>query len=80
MEQSGNWADIEPTEIEEGRSFSVAENDFIDHGVRAREMVKNHNPQTFGEFEVGSSKAADRRNERMMKGTASPIANDPVDW
>ena len=80
MEQSGNWADIEPTEIEEGRSFSVAENDFIDHGVRAREMAKNQRLKAFGEFEVDSSKAADRRNERMMKGTASPIANDPVDW
>ena len=72
MEQSGNWVDIEPTEI--------AEDAFVNAGIRARQMVKNHNPQTFGEFEVGSSKAADRRNERMMKGTASPIANDPVDW
>ena len=81
MEQSGDVVDeFEPTEIEEGRSFSVAENDFIDHGVRAREMAKNQRLKTFGEFEVDSSKAADRRNERMMKGTASPIANDPVDW
>ena len=67
MEQSGDWAGIEPTEME-GRTFSVAESDFIDHGVRAREMQK------------ASSRAADRRNERMMQGTALPVANDPIDW
>ena len=77
--------DLEPTDLE-GRTFSVAEDDFIDHGMRAREMAKNHNARTFGEFEVGSSKAADRRAERMMKGTASPVdgsswpLNDPIDW
>ena len=68
-----DWSiDTEPTEI--------AEDAFVNAGIRAREMAKSHDPQTFGEFEVGSSKAADRRNERMMRGTASPIANDPVDW
>ena len=68
MEQSGDVVDeLEPTEME-GRTFSVAESDFIDHGVRAREMQK------------ASSRAADRRNERMMQGTALPVANDPIDW
>ena len=77
--------DTEPTDLE-GRTFSVAENDFIDHGMRAREMAKNHNARTFGEFEVESSKAADRRAQRMMKGTACPVdsnswpLNDPIDW
>ena len=41
-------------------------------GIDAREQVK------------ASSMAADRRNERMMKGTASPVtrdfSNDPIDW
>ena len=61
MEQSGQAVDEwEPTEI--------AEADFVDAGIRAREMQK------------ASSHAADRRNERMMQGTASPVANDPVDW
>jgi hypothetical protein len=52
----------------EGRTFSVAESDFIDHGVRAREMQK------------ASSRAADRRTEALMRGTAHPVANDPIDW
>ena len=36
-----DWViDTEPTEIEEGFSFSVSENDFIDAGIRAREQAK----------------------------------------
>ena len=47
---------------------------FIQAGIDAREEVK------------ASSRAAERRNERMMKGTATPTdsdtwpLNDPVDW
>ena len=45
---------------------------FIQAGIDAREQTK------------ASSMAADRRNERMMKGTASPVtrdfSNDPIDW
>ena len=42
---------------------------FIQAGIDAREEVK------------ASSRAAERRNERMMAGTASPvISNDPIDW
>jgi len=61
MEQSGGVVDeIEPTEI--------AEDAFVNAGIRAREQAK------------AASRAADRRAERMMQGTASPIANDPIDW
>ena len=46
--------------------------DMVQAGIDAREQVK------------ASSMAADRRNERMMKGTASPVtrdfSNDPNDW
>ena len=42
--------------------------EMIQAGIDAREQVK------------ASSRAADRRNERMMRGTASPISNDPIDW
>ncbi len=46
--------------------------DMVQAGIDAREQVK------------ASSRAADRRNERMMKGTASPVtrdfSNDPIDW
>jgi len=60
MEQSGDWAGIEPTEI--------VEDAFVDAGIRAREMQK------------ASSRATDRRIEALMRGTASPVANDPIDW
>jgi len=42
--------------------------DMMQAGIDAREQVK------------ASSRAAERRNERMMRGTASPISNDPIDW
>ena len=42
--------------------------EFIQAGIDAREQVK------------ASSRAAARRVERMMSGTASPVANDPIDW
>ena len=42
--------------------------EFIQAGIDAREQVK------------ASSRAAARRNERMMAGTASAVANDPIDW
>ena len=56
-----DWTiDTEPTEI--------AEDAFINAGIRAREQAK------------ASSRAADRRNERLARGTASPVFNDPIDW
>ena len=73
MEQSGNSDEWEPTDLD-GRTFTIAEDDFIDAGIQARELQK------------ASSRAADRRAERMMKGTASPVdgsswpLNDPIDW
>ncbi len=42
--------------------------DMMQAGIEAREQVK------------ASSRAAERRVERMMQGTASPLANDPIDW
>ena len=42
--------------------------DMMQAGIDAREQVK------------ASSMAAERRNERMMKGTASPLSNDPIHW
>ncbi len=47
-----DW-DIEPTEIAEGFSFSVTENDFIDAGMQAREQMK------------ATSRAAGRREQRF---------------
>ena len=46
--------------------------DMVQAGIDAREEVK------------ATSRAAERRTERMMKGTASPVSrdfsNDPIDW
>ena len=49
-------------------SVADAALDMIQAGIDAREQVK------------ASSRAAERRNERMMKGTTGTIANDPIDW
>jgi len=65
MEQSGRAAE------DDGFSGSPVTNaalDMIQAGIDAREQAK------------ASSRAAERRNERMMKGTATPISNDPIDW
>ena len=65
MEQSGRWAEIEPTEIAEGSSFTVAEGDFISAGIEAREQVK------------ASSMAADRRAQRFGEFEVKPEGREP---
>ena len=80
MEQSGGAVDeLEPTDLN-GRTFSVAESDFIDHGIRAREQAK------------ATSMAASRRTMRFTRSdtdeTTSEIQkhdlwerpNDPTKW
>ena len=89
MEQSGRVVDeIEPTEIEEFRTFSVAEEDFIDHGMRAREMRKaekmargvsmaaDRRAQRFGEFSVETPD--DRSDQQRVDVWERP--NDPTKW
>ena len=88
MEQSGRVVDdLEPTDLE-GRTFSVAEDDFINAGMDAREQMKS---QTYGEFEVQSTASeahrpfadTDPRTAQLFKGTATAFvspANDPIDW
>tara|TARA_Y100000592_G_C5271760_1_gene222167 strand:- start:217 stop:591 length:375 start_codon:yes stop_codon:yes gene_type:complete len=82
MEQSGGAVDeLEPTDLD-GRTFSVAENDFIDHGIRAREMQKhtsmaaNRRTMRFGEFTVDSKEKP--RSE--IKDVDLWDANDPKNW
>ena len=69
--------DWEPTEIGDGFSFSVTENDFIQQGINARETQKQ------------SSRAATRRNfnlkvkdKRLSKTQTHDVwdANDPRNW
>ena len=80
MEQSGRWAEIDPTDDLTGRTFEIAESDFIQAGIDAREQAK------------ASSRAAERRalnfsarDDRPRSETqkidvwAKP-SNDPADW
>ena len=83
MEQSGQAVDdLEPTDLE-GRVFSIAEDDFIDVGIQAREQAKatsraaERRSMRFGEFQVEDAETVE---QRMMRGTANPVANDPIDW
>jgi hypothetical protein len=73
MEQSGNSDEWEPTDIQPGTSFLIAEDDFIQRGMDAAEQAKMNKAASV-------SRAQDRRNERMMRGTVGMLANDPVDW
>ena len=84
MEQSGREVDeLEPTDLE-GRTFTVAESDFIDHGIRAREMAKTQKATSmaadrrtmrFGEFSVDEPS---KRSEQQ--GVDIWDANDPRNW
>lgn len=86
MEQSGRAVDEwEPTDLK-GRTFSIAEDEFIDTGIAAREQMKT---QRYGEFEVQPAVSeihrpfadSDSRTARLFKGTATAfISNDPIDW
>jgi hypothetical protein len=82
MEQSGGAVDeLEPTDLN-GRTFTVAESDFIDHGIRAREMQKaasraaERRTMRFGEFSVDSAEKP--RSE--IKDVDLWDANDPKNW
>ena len=82
LARPGDWTeDLEPTEIEEGRTFTVAESDFIDHGIRAREMQKatsmaaDRRIQRFGEFSV---ETPDGRSDQQKVDVWD--ANGPKNW
>ena len=81
MEQSGDVVDdLEPTDLN-GRTFTIAEDDFIDAGIQAREQAK------------ATSMAADRRTMRFSNTSADDETtseikshdlwarpNDPLKW
>ena len=74
-----DW-DVDPADLN-GRTFSVAESDFIDHGIRAREMQKatsraaDRRTMRFGEFSVDGTEP---RSE--IKNVDVWDANDPKNW
>ena len=73
--------DTEPTDLN-GRTFSVAESDFIDHGIRAREIQKatsraaERRTMRFGEFNV---ETPDGRSEQQNVDVWER-PNDPLKW
>ena len=79
-----DWViDREPTEIAEGFSFSVAENDFVDAGIQAREAQKASSQAalrratrlTLGEFTIESPGQSD---QQLVDVWDRP--NDPTKW
>jgi len=67
-----DWViDREPTEIAEGFSFSVTENDFIDAGMQAREQMKansraaSRRTMRFGEFAI-ENRAEERSDQQLV--------------
>ena len=82
MEQSGCAVDeLEPTDLN-GRTFSIAEDDFIDAGIQAREqmratsMAANRRTMRFGEFNV---EAPDERSDQQRVDVWER-PNDPTKW
>ncbi len=87
MEQAArpdDWTeDVEPTDIGEGFSFSVTENDFIRAGMKAREEAKassraaDRRVKRFGEFEVGPES---REPSEVQRHDLWDRPNDPTKW
>ena len=88
MEQSGDVVDeFEHTDLDV-RTFTIAEDHFIDHGMRAREMRKaekmargvsmaaDRRAHRFGEFSVESPD--DRSDQQRVDVWERP--NDPTKW
>ena len=75
--------DTEPTEIAEGSTFTVTEDDFIDAGIQAREQMKassmaaDRRAQRFGEFEV---KPEGREPSEIQRHDLWDRPNDPTKW
>ena len=84
MEQTArqdDW-DLEPTDLN-GRTFSIAEDDFIDAGIQAREQAKassmaaDRRTMRFGEFSV---EGAETRRSEIKDVDVWERPNDPLKW
>ena len=67
-------------------TFLVTEDDFIQRGMDAAEQAKINRIAAASRdpTNCAPSRAQERRNEKMMRGTATPChpdaMNDPADW
>ncbi len=91
---SDEWGWPEATDPMVGQTFTVAEDEFINAGIYARERLKKrrmteHRRKAFGEFEVQTTTGdvespfadSDPRTARLFNGTINiPLGNDPIDW
>ncbi len=84
-----DWViDTEPTDIDEGFSFTVAEDDFIDAGIQAREQMKANSRAAsrrnarlrFGEFTVEAPAADDETTSEIKGHDLWSRPNDPTGW
>ena len=49
--------------------------------TQTHDVWESPSARPFADSDVRTgSVAADRRTEALMRGTASPVANDPIDW
>ena len=85
------WSDppTDPNGSLVGSTFHVAEDDFIQAGIDAREHLREHNRKAFREFEAQIAKSdierpfadSDTRTARLFRGTiTATLGNDPIDW
>tara|TARA_Y100001963_G_scaffold93379_1_gene128550 strand:+ start:125 stop:505 length:381 start_codon:yes stop_codon:yes gene_type:complete len=84
MEQAArpdDWTeDLEPTEIGEGFSFSITENDFIQQGIDARERMKASSRAAERRALNFSAREAGERSETQKHDLWEKPGNDPADW
>ena len=80
--------DIEPTDIDEGFSFSVSEDDFINAGIRAREQAKSTSRAAerrqatlkFGKFTIKDPSDDTTEASEMKNHDLWSRPNDPLKW
>ena len=78
MEQSGGAVDeLEPTDLD-GRTFTVAEDHFIDAGIQAREQAKASSMAA--ERRALNFSARDDSNRSDQQRVDVWDANDPKNW
>jgi hypothetical protein len=81
MEQTGQAVDdLEPTDLN-GRTFSIAEDDFIDAGIQAREQMKATSmAATRRTMRVGEFTVDEPRERSEQQNVDLWDANDPKNW
>lgn len=80
--------DIEPTDIDEGFAFTVAEEDFISAGIQAREQAKESSQASerrratfkFGKFTINDPSDETTEVSELQSHDVWSRPNDPTKW